>query len=232
MAQRLQQDRQPQPERAREPVAQVALALRADRRVDRDHQRADPGIAGTPDHVLRDGPVARAVELEPGMVAGRRRDRLQRGVRCRRQHEGDARLGRGAGEQQVGIGAEQPGEAGGCDAERAAPGPAEQAHRLVDRRHRTEIARHQADRSQHFGIQGEAMLVLDAALDEVEQDPGQGPSRGLAQILDADRAIHIHPAGVPPDPGTRQSLRIVRRAGGTGWPGKRLGHWACATSAT
>ena len=175
-----------------EAVADVALALRADRRIDGQHQRAEPGIGRALDQVGVDRRVARGIELIPVVLRrdlGRRLDRVVAGAR----HDvRDVRVARRLGQHQIGMVAEQPRPAGRRDAERAREGLAENRLCLVALRHVDEIARQQLVLVKGRGVGFEAALVLEPALDEVESDLRQPPLRHAVQVFDIDGLIDPH----------------------------------------
>jgi hypothetical protein len=122
-------------------VADIALALRAYRHVDRQHQGIEPGVRGAAYHVLADLSLVRRIKLIPGIG---RRDlgrRLDRGVAGARHDVRDVRFCRGLRQHKIGAAAEKARPAGRCNAERARVGPAEQARRLIALRDVDQIAR-------------------------------------------------------------------------------------------
>jgi len=175
-----------------EAVADVALALGADRHVDGQHQRVEAGVGGAPDQVVGDLAVARGVELIPG-VLGRDLGRVLDGVGAGARHDvGDVGVGRGAGQHQIGAAPEQPGAAGRRDAERALVGAPENRRRLVARGHVDQVARQELVLAKRRGVALEAVLVLEAALDEIERDLGQPALGHLVQVFDIDRFFDTH----------------------------------------
>ena len=87
----------------RERSACVALAVAAHRRVDRQHERAEPAVACLRDQLARHALVAEHVELEPERRAGRR-DLGRRRGRDRRQAHDRARSLGGAGHPHLAVG--------------------------------------------------------------------------------------------------------------------------------
>lgn len=126
------------------------------------------------------------------MLGRELRDRLDRGIARTRQQEGHVgRLGR-LREQLVGARMEQPGETRGRDAEGARVTPAQQFGGLVALRHVDEVARHQLEAAKGLAVAPHAVLVVHAAIDEIEGDPRQLAPCHRAQVLEVDGSVYVH----------------------------------------
>ena len=178
-------------ERPAPAVARVALAVGAFGHVDREDQRAQAGIARTLDHVLGDRLVLGGIELVPAMVGRQLAEILDRAGAGTRHDEGHVGVARRLGQHQVGAAAEQAGETGRGDADRARIGPAENGGRLVARRDVDQVARHDARLAEGLLVGDEADLVVGAALDEVVGDLRQPLLGELAQVFDVHHAVHL-----------------------------------------
>ena len=170
--------------------------LASPRNVDGVHQDLDPAIADAADHVVQGGCVVRRIELVPDIAiagGGRRGDRAGAGAG---QDEGNICRSGSARQHQIGAGAQQPGKAGGGDAERRLVAAAEQGAGEIDALDILEIARQQAVAPELGLVAGEPALVLGAALDPIEQDARQPAAGEPLQIGNVDRlgdgARHRH----------------------------------------
>jgi hypothetical protein len=207
MRQRLGEDRRLQRERRLEPVAadvgeaaaRIALAVRAHRHIDGQHQRIQAGVVDAADHVVGDLRIARGIELIPGMLRRGAPCRLDRLVARGGHDVGNVGVLRGGREHHVGAAAEQTGAAGRRDAERARVGPAEDGRRLVAAGDVDQVARQQAVLAERVGVAVEPALVVEPALDDVERRLRQAALGYLVQVLDIDRVVEPHLAMAPTD---------------------------------
>ena len=192
MHQRFQRLRPLQLERQLEAIAHVALALGGHGHIDRQHQGAEIGVARAPDHICGNLSVARRVELIPGMRGrhlGRRFDRSGGSARHDERNIGGGRRPR---EYQVGVSAKQRRQASRRDAEWAREALSEERGGLVAPCDVDHVTRHQAMAREAFLVGRDAVLVLDAALDEVEGDPWQPPPGEAAQVVDIHCLFDFH----------------------------------------
>ncbi len=192
MPQRLELGLPGELERPAPAVARVAFAVGALRHVDGEDQRAQPGIARALDHVLGDRLVLGGIELVPAVVGRELAEILDRAGAGARHDEGHVGVARRLGQHQIGAAAEQAGEAGGRDADRARIGPAEQGRRLLARRDVDQVARHDTRLAEGLLVGDQPDLVVGAALDEVIGDLGQPLLGELAQVFDVHHAIHCY----------------------------------------
>ena len=116
-------------QRAREAGAQVVLAIRRGRRVDREHQRAVSRLRDAVDQRVDARRVARQVRLEPGVrILGH--DLLEPDQRRSRDDHRDVRLPRAAREHEIAAVRRHRADAHRPDAEGMRVGLAQQLDRL------------------------------------------------------------------------------------------------------
>jgi hypothetical protein len=176
-------------ERQIETVAHVALALGLARYVDGVDEGVDAGGADAADQVIAGGRVAWRVELVPDIaIAGSRRLGDRAGAAAGKD-EGNVRRSGGPRQHQIGIGTQQPGKAGGSDAERGIEAAAEERGCKIDPLDILEIARQQAVARELGLVAGKSALVLGAAFHPIEQDARQPAAGELPQIGNVDRPL-------------------------------------------
>ncbi len=117
---------------------------------------------------------------------------LHRGGRGPRHDEGNVRVARGLRQHDVAAAAVEADAAGRRDAERAGIGAPEERGALVDLGDIDEVARQQRPAAECILVLHKAVLVVDAALDEVVDNARQPPLGDLAQVFQVDGVGEIH----------------------------------------
>ncbi len=107
-------------------------------------------------------------------------DGCRRGTR---HDEGYVRLARSLGEHEIGAGPEEAEPAGRRYSIGVRIGAAEQRGRLVTRCNIDQVLRHQPHLAEGPVVSCQAVLVLDAALDEIERDLWQAPLGQPPQVV-------------------------------------------------
>ena len=198
MQQRLEQIQGRKLGRQAEAVSHIALALRQNRIVDGQHQRAEAGVARATQEIVGDFCIARGIELEPGI------GRIDPRHAFDRNHAGAGHDERHVGvrgslrQHQFGVAAKNPGNAGWRNAERTGVSAAKERGRLIAPRHVDQMARQQAVATKFFLVAKNAALVFDAAGDALIDDARQTPLGQALDIADAQCVADLHRAPPPP----------------------------------
>ena len=176
------------PQRDRDAVAQVALALAAGRQVDGDDQRLVARRVGAGHEARVRFGVAQHVQLEPQAPRHRLGELLDADRGHRGEHERNPVRGGGAGERQVRARPRQRARTHRRDDERRGGRPPEDLGGQVRRRHVDEHARDEAQPLERRAIFGKRQLVLGAAVDELEHQARQPTPGEATQVLDRNGA--------------------------------------------
>ena len=151
-----------------------------------------PRVRRAPEHVEGHVAVALDVDLEPEMVGDACGDVLEIAAGRGAEREGQVGRRRGVGQRRIRARPGDVGHAGRADAEGAVEGLAEEGRLLVPRGDVHQIAGRHRYPAEAGNAAGETPFILDRAVDIVEDDPGQTPPRGRAQLLDVDGFRDIH----------------------------------------
>ena len=202
-------------ERDRKAVAQVVLASRSHRRVDREDQRFKPGIAGARDELVRQRAIRPHVQLEPQGAADLRHFFHGRhGPHGQRERYAVRR--RGARQRDFALVPRQPGRTGRRDDDRHLLLLSEQGYLLAALRNVDQNARFELDAVERKPVVTHRDLVIVAAVHELEQPFRQPAPRGLAQVggvIQAQRVV-LH-SGSGADPHQRRGIFSMARASST-----------------
>src|SRR6266568_5125232 len=182
----------------RKVVAEVALALAADRHVHRDHQRVVAELPRALDQTHRDVAVLEDVGLEPQAPSGLARDALDRGRGHGRQ---GVRYSRGGGRARDAHVGERPAESGparGPDGDGEFRARAENGARGIDLRDPGQHPRGEARALEGGAVVAQRRFVLGAAVEEIEDRARQPLFGEPPQVLYRPRAQEA-PCGAPGD---------------------------------
>ena len=125
-----------------------------------------------------------------------------------RHHERDIGLGGGVREHQIGAGTKERGESGGRDTEGTRVLAVEEINGLIARGDIDEVVGDEAFAIEGGFVASDTEFIFNAALDEIIDDTGQTPLGHFAEVVDIDRAIHIHSRISSP---RKSRSRIFRR---------------------
>src|SRR5690606_17598368 len=186
-------------------IAYVAFTLGVDWYVHCHHKSLEAGCVSSSHLAPRDRRIPGSVDLEPGVLRSGCSDRFDRRGGRAGNYERNIGIASRLGQYEVGSMTNNCSHSGWCDTERRRVPSAKNLRHLVWARHVQEIARKQQSSAEGCRVARHAFLVLDPAIDIVEDDPRQTPASKRPQIRNAECLIDTHGSGLvvrwgSPDP--------------------------------